>query len=104
MDFFSRSRYYDKNYGYPSTSDEGYFFSGTVDTYEFYPVEITIPENLSRSSSPALKAACSASCESNTLAGASMMWRSSGMEDVLITLSGYTTRRIISDAMGSRLR
>ena len=45
MDFFSRSRYYNKNYGYPSTSDEGYFFSGTVDDYEFYPVEITIPEN-----------------------------------------------------------
>ena len=41
----SRSRYYNKNYGYPSTSDEGYFFSGTVDNYEFYPVEITIPEN-----------------------------------------------------------
>ena len=45
MDFFSRSRYYNKNYGYPSTSDEGYFFSETVDNYEFYPVEITIPEN-----------------------------------------------------------
>ena len=45
MDFFSRSRYYNKNYGHPSTSDEGYFFSGTVDNYEFYPVEITIPEN-----------------------------------------------------------
>ena len=39
------SRHYNKNYGYPSTSDEGYFFSGTVDNYEFYPVEITIPEN-----------------------------------------------------------
>ena len=45
MDFFSRSRYCNKNYGYPSTSDEGYFFSGTVDNYEFYPAEITIPEN-----------------------------------------------------------
>ena len=45
VDFFSRSMYYNKNYGYPSTSDEGYFFSGTVDNYEFYPVEITIPEN-----------------------------------------------------------
>ena len=45
MDFFSRSRYCNKNYGYPSTSDEGYFFSGTVDNYEFYPLEITIPEN-----------------------------------------------------------
>ena len=31
VDFFSRSRYYNKNYGYPSTSNEGYFFSGTVD-------------------------------------------------------------------------
>ena len=45
VDFFSRSRYYKKNYGYPSTSDEGYYFSGTVDNYEFYPLEITIPEN-----------------------------------------------------------
>ena len=45
VDFFSRSRYCNKNYGYPSTSDEGYFFSGTVDNYEFYPLEITIPEN-----------------------------------------------------------
>ena len=34
VDFFSRSRYYNKNYGYHSTSDEGYFFSGTVDNYE----------------------------------------------------------------------
>ena len=45
VDFFSRSRYYNKNYGYPSTRDEGYFFSGTVDNYEFYPLGITIPEN-----------------------------------------------------------
>ena len=45
VDFFSRSRYYNKNYGYASNSDEGYFFSETVDNYEFYPVEITIPEN-----------------------------------------------------------
>ena len=45
VDFFSRSRYYNKNYGYPSTSEEGYFFSGTVDNYEFYPVEFTIPES-----------------------------------------------------------
>ena len=45
MDFFSRSRYYNKNYGYPSTSDEDYFFSETVDNYEFYPLEITILEN-----------------------------------------------------------
>ena len=30
VDFFSRSRYYNKNYGYPRTSDEGYFFSETV--------------------------------------------------------------------------
>ena len=37
--FFSRSRYNNKNYGYPSTSDEGYFFSETVDNYEFYPPE-----------------------------------------------------------------
>ena len=42
MDFFSRSRYYNKNYGYPSTSDECYFFSGTVDNYEFYHLEFTI--------------------------------------------------------------
>ena len=35
MDFFSRSRYYNKNYGYPRTRDEGYFFSETVDNYEF---------------------------------------------------------------------
>ena len=26
VDFFSRWRYYNKNYGYPSSSDEGYFF------------------------------------------------------------------------------
>ena len=45
MDFFSRSRYYNKNYGYPSTSDEGYFFSETVDIYEFYPVESTLSES-----------------------------------------------------------
>ena len=44
VDFFSRSRYYNKNYGYPSTSDEGYFFSGTVDNYEFYHLEFTISE------------------------------------------------------------
>ena len=36
VDFFSRSMYYNKNYGYPSTSDEGYFFSVIVDGYEFY--------------------------------------------------------------------
>jgi hypothetical protein len=40
----------------------------------------------SRSSSPALKAPCSASCESNTRAGASITWRSSGTADTLITL------------------
>ena len=45
VDFFSRSRYYNKNYGYPRTRDEGYFFSGTVDNYEFYPLEFTILEN-----------------------------------------------------------
>ena len=45
MDFFSRSRYYNKNYGYPRTRDEGYFFSGTVDNYEFYHLEFIIPEN-----------------------------------------------------------
>ena len=45
MDFFSRSRYYNKNYGYPSISDEGYFFSGTVDNYEFYHLELTISES-----------------------------------------------------------
>ena len=42
MDFFIRSRYYNKNYGYPSTSDEGYFFSETVDNYEFYHLEFTL--------------------------------------------------------------
>ena len=42
VEFFSRSRFYNKNYG---TSDEGYFFSGTVDNYEFYPQDITIPES-----------------------------------------------------------
>ena len=42
VDFFSRSRYYNKNYDYPSTSDEGYFFSGTVDNYEFHHLEFTI--------------------------------------------------------------
>ena len=31
----SESRYYNKNYGYPSTSDEGYFFLGTVYNFEF---------------------------------------------------------------------
>ena len=45
VDFFSRSRYYNKNYGYPSTSDEGYFFSETVDNYEFYHLEITLSES-----------------------------------------------------------
>ena len=35
---------HNKNYGYPSTSDEGYFFSETVDNYEFYHLEFTIPE------------------------------------------------------------
>ena len=45
MDFFSRSRYYNKNYGYPSTGDEGYFFAGTVDNYEFYHQEITLSES-----------------------------------------------------------
>ena len=45
VDFFSRSRYYNKNYGYPSTSDEGYFFSETVDKYEFYHLEFTISES-----------------------------------------------------------
>ena len=45
MDLFSRSRYYNKNYGYPSTSDEGYFFSETVDNYEFYHLEITLSES-----------------------------------------------------------
>src|SRR3989344_592645 len=35
--------------------------------------------------SPAAKAASKASCESNTRAGASMMWRSSGTADTLIT-------------------
>ena len=43
VDFFSRSRYYNKNYGYPSTSDEGYFFSETVDNYEFYHLEFLGP-------------------------------------------------------------
>ena len=42
VDFFSRSRYYNKNYGYPSTNDEGYFFSETVDNYEFYHLEFTL--------------------------------------------------------------
>ena len=42
VDFFSRSRYYNKNYGYPSTSDEGYFFSESVDNYEFYHLEFTL--------------------------------------------------------------
>ena len=45
MDFFSRSRYYNKNYGYPSTSDEGYFFSEMVNSYEFYHLEFTISES-----------------------------------------------------------
>ena len=45
VDFFSRSRYYNKNYGYPSTSDEGYFFSETVNSYEFYHLEFTISES-----------------------------------------------------------
>ena len=44
MEFFSRSRYYNKNYIYPSTSDEGYFFSETVN-YEFYHLEFTFPES-----------------------------------------------------------
>ena len=39
----------------------------------------------SRSSSPAAKAACSASCESNTRAGACTRCRSSGTADTLIT-------------------
>ena len=42
VDFF---RYYNKNYGYPRTSEEGYFFSETVDNYEFYHLEFTIPES-----------------------------------------------------------
>ena len=45
VDFFSRSRYYNTNYGYPSTSDEGYFFSGTVDNYEFCHLEFTLSES-----------------------------------------------------------
>ena len=45
VDFFSRSRYYNKNYGYPSTSDEGYFFSEMVNSYEFYHLEFTISES-----------------------------------------------------------
>ena len=40
----------------------------------------------SRSSSPAVKACCSASCESKTRAGASTTCRSSGTADTLITL------------------
>ena len=40
----------------------------------------------SRSNSPALKAACSASCESNTRHGACTTCRSAGTEDTLITL------------------
>ena len=45
VDFFSPSRYYNKNYGYPSTSDEGYFFSETVDDNEFYHLEFTLSES-----------------------------------------------------------
>ena len=45
MDFFCRSWYYNKNYGYPSTSDEDYFFSETVDNYEFYHLEFTLSES-----------------------------------------------------------
>ena len=45
MDFFCRSWYYNKNYGYPSTSDEDYFFSETVDNYEFYYLEFTLSES-----------------------------------------------------------
>ena len=45
VDFFSRWRFYNKNYGYPSTSDEGYFFSETVDNYEFCHQEFTISES-----------------------------------------------------------
>ena len=42
-------------------------------------------QTTSRSSSPAVKAASSASCESNTRAGASTIQRSSGTDDTLIT-------------------
>ena len=42
VDFLSRSRYYNKNYGYPRTRHEGYFFSEMVDNYEFYHLKFTL--------------------------------------------------------------
>ena len=43
LDIFSRSRYYNKNYGYPSTSDEGYFISGKVYNFDFSLLKFSLP-------------------------------------------------------------
>ena len=43
VDIFSRSRYYNKNYGYLSTSDEGYFFSGKVYNFNFSLLKFSLP-------------------------------------------------------------
>ena len=40
--FLSESRYYYKNCGYTSTSDEGYFFSGTVYDFEFFLLKFSL--------------------------------------------------------------